>query len=72
MLIARIIENITMLTTYTIEKLHLFLFSLSIVTISILSIHSSIINSTNFFLHLQFLLSKYSPILQDLSHSHSQ
>ena len=68
--IARIIENNTMHTMYTIEKLHLF--SLLIVTISIFFVHSSISGSTNFFLHLQLKLSKYSLITQDLSHSHSQ
>ena len=36
------------------------------------SVHSSVTDSTNFFLHLHLLLSKYSPISQDLSHSHSQ
>ena len=36
------------------------------------SVYSSASESTNFFLHLQLLLAKYSPILQDLSHSHSQ
>ena len=44
----------------------------AIFTSSIVSVHLSIIDSTNFFLHLQYLLSKYSPISQDLSHSHSQ
>ena len=39
---------------------------------SIFSEHSSINLSTNLFLHLQFSLSKYSPTLHDLSHSHSQ
>ena len=61
-------------TLYTIQKLHLSLF-LSEVFLNnfvslILSVHSSISRSTNFFLHLQ--LSKYSPISQDLSNSHSQ
>ena len=41
-------------------------------TPSIVSVHSSINLSTNFFLHLQFSQSKYSPISQFLSHSHSQ
>ena len=68
--IARIIENNTMRTMYTIEELHLF--SLSIVTISMFFVHSSISGSTNFFLHLQLKLSKYSLITQDLSHSHLQ
>ena len=68
--IARIIENNTMRTMYTIEELHLF--SLSIVTISMFFVHSSISGSTNFFLHLQLKLSKYLLITQDLSHSHSQ
>ena len=68
--IARIIENNTMRTMYTIEELHLF--SLSIVTIPMFFVHSSISGSTNFFLHLQLKLSKYSLIPQDLSHSHSQ
>ena len=54
MLTARIIENNTKHTMYTIEKLHLFLLSLSIVTISIFSVHSSISGLTNFFLHLRF------------------
>ena len=37
---------------------------------SIVSVHSSINLSTNFFLHLQFLQSKYSPKSHDLLHSH--
>ena len=41
-------------------------------TSSIVSVHSSITWSTNFFLHLQFLWSKYTLISQFLSHSHSQ
>ena len=45
--IARIIENKTMYIMYTIEKLHLF--SLSVFTISMFSVHSSISGSTNFF-----------------------
>ena len=36
------------------------------------SVYSSTSLSTNFFLHLQFPLSKYSPTSHDLSHSHSQ
>ena len=39
---------------------------------SIFSVHSSTNGSINFFLHLQLEKSRYSPILQDLSHSHSQ
>ena len=39
---------------------------------SIVSVHSSINLSTNIFLHLQFLWSKYSLKPQFLSHSHSQ
>ena len=34
--------------------------------------HSSTNSSTNVFLHLQFLLSKYFPTSHNLSHSHSQ
>ena len=36
------------------------------------SVYSSTSLSTNFFLLLQFPLSKYSPTSHDLSHSHSQ
>ena len=39
---------------------------------SIFSLKSSIYLSTNLFLHLQFLLSKYSPKSQVLSFSHLQ
>ena len=60
---------------YTMQQLHLFsclfLFSTNFVS-SIFSVHSSTSLSTNFSLHLQFLQSKYLPISQDLSHSHSQ
>ena len=75
MFITKLKENNTM---YTMQELHLCLFSFlaevfptSFVS-SIFSVHSSTSLSTNFFLHLQFLQSKYSPISQDLSHSHSQ
>ena len=81
MLIVKIIENNTM---YSVQELHLFLcsFSLAIFTSSIFSLHftaelrsvelCSTNLSTNFFLHLQFSQSKYSPTSHDLSHSHSQ
>ena len=45
--IARIIENKTIDTMYTIEKLHLF--SLSVFTISIFFVHSSIVDQQIFF-----------------------
>ena len=56
------------------QELHLFLclFSLAIFTSSIFSVHSSASLSTNFFLHLQVLYSRYCPTSHDLSHSHSQ
>ena len=60
------------------RELHLCLFSfsarviLAIFTFSTFSVHLSISSSTNFFLHLQFPWSKYSPTSHDLSHSHSQ
>ena len=41
-------------TIYNIQELHLFLFSLTIFTSSIFSVHSSTSLSTNFSLHLQF------------------
>ena len=79
MFIVKITENSTI---YTTKKLHLrllsFLFSFSfsfllIIFVSlIISVHSLTSESTNFCLHLQFLQSKYSPISQDLSHSHLQ
>ena len=51
----------------------LFLWSFSTGFVSsIFSVHSSTIGSINFFLYLHFEWSKYSPISQDLSHSHSQ
>ena len=54
------------------QELHLFLFSLTIYSSSIISLHSSTNLSTNFFLHLQFLYSKHSPTSHDLPHSYSQ
>ena len=45
---------------------------LAIFTSSTFSVHSSISLSANFFPHLQFSESKYSPTSQNLSHSHSQ
>ena len=42
----------------------------AIFTSSLVSVHSTTSLSINFFLHLQFSYSKYSPILHDLSHSH--
>ena len=70
-------KNVQNNALYTIEKLHLSLFSFSTVTLtnfvsSIFCVHSSTSGSTNFFLHLQFEWSKYSLILQVLSHSLSQ
>ena len=75
MFIVKIIENNTM---YSVQELHLCLFSFlaevfsTSLVFSIFSVHSSTSLSTNSFLHLQFLQSKYSPTSQDLSHSHSQ
>ena len=69
---------------YGVQELHLCLFLLSSAecnsvevilanfTSSTFSVHSSTNLSTNFFLHLQFSKSKYSPTSHDLSHSHSQ
>ena len=55
------------------QELYLSSFFSSIFTSpSISSVHSSTILSTNLFLHLQFLESKYPPASHDLSHSHSQ
>ena len=70
MLIVKNIENNTM---YSVQELHLFLcsFLLAIFISSIFSIHFSVSLSTKFFLHLQFLYSRYSPTSHDLSHSHS-
>ena len=47
-------------------------FSLTKSVSLIFSAHSSTNGAINFFLHLQLEHSRYSPILQDLSHSHSQ
>ena len=72
MFIAKLKENNTI---HTVQELHLFscLFSFSTSFVSsIFSVHFSTSLSTNFFLDLQFSWSKYSPILQDLSYSHSQ
>ena len=75
MFIVKIIENNTM---YSVQELHLCLFSFSArvilasFTSLLVSVHSSTSLSANFFLHLQFLQSKYSPISHDLSHLHSQ
>ena len=75
MLIVKIIESNTM---YSMEELHfcLFLFSDMVIvasfTSSTVSVHSSTNLSTNFFLHLQFSQSKYSPTSHGLSHLHSQ
>ena len=67
-------ENHTMWSVQ--EHLHIFSCSakviLAIFTSSKFLVHSSTNLSTNLFLHLQFSLSKYSPTLHDLSHSHSQ
>ena len=63
---------------YKVQELHLYFFSfsgkviLAIFTSSTVSVHSSTNLSTNFFLHLQFSCSKYSPTSNALSHSHSQ
>ena len=60
---------------YSVQELHLCLFSFSfsaIFTSSIVSVHSSTNLSINFFLHIQFSQSKYLPTSHDLSHSHSQ
>ena len=58
------------------QEPYLFSFSKIVIlanfTSSIVSVHSSINLSTNFFLHLQFSQSKYSLKSQFLSHSHSQ
>ena len=64
-------------TIYTLKELYLFSFSFSGVilpnfTSSIVSAHLLIKLSNNFFVYLQFSQSKYSPILQVLSHLHSQ
>ena len=73
MLIVKIIENNTM---YSVQELHLCIFSVKVISAilssSTFSVHSSIDLSTNFFLHLQFSQSKYSTTTHDLSHSHSQ
>ena len=73
MLIVKIIENNTM---YSVQELHLCILSTeldsAIFTSSIFSVHSATNLSTNFFLHLQFSQSKYSPISHDLSHSNLQ
>ena len=73
MLIGRIIENNRM---QNVEELHLYIFSVKVVSAifnsSTFSVHSSINLSTNFFLHLQFFQSKYSPTSHNLSHFHSQ
>ena len=65
-------------TVYTLQELHLQLLSFSArvilanFTSSTVSVHSSIIWSTNSVLHLQFSQSKYSPTSHALSHSHSK
>ena len=45
---------------------------LAIFTSLTVSVHSSTNLSVNCFLHLQFLLSRYSPTSHNLSHSHSK
>ena len=73
MLIVKIIESNTMYGVQ--EDLHSFSYSakviFAILSSSIFSVHSSTSLSTCYFLHLQFLRSKYSPISYDLSQSHS-
>ena len=73
MLIVKITENNKM---YSVQERYLCIFLTelhsAIFTSSIFSVHSSISLSTNFFQHLQFSQSKYSPISLDLSHSDSQ
>ena len=75
MLIVKSIENNTI---YSVQELHLYLFSfldkviLASFTSSTVSAHSSTNLSTNIFLHLQFSQSKYSLTSHALSHSHSQ
>ena len=60
-------------TIYTVQELYLFSLSFSArvilasFTSSAVSVHSSTNLSTNFFLHLQFSWSKYSPISHALS-----
>ena len=74
MLIVKIINNNTMCG---VQELHLCLFLsssaeiiLTSFTSSAFSVHSPNKLSTNFFLHLQYSQSKYSPISHDLSQSH--
>ena len=78
-----IVKSTKIKTLYSMQELHLCLFSSSAECNSVevilasfisstFSVHSSTHLSTNFFLHLQFLQSKYSPISHDLSHSHLQ
>ena len=56
----KIIRNAIINTIYTIQELYLFALSFSVKVIlanftsSIVSVHSSVNLSTNFFLHLQF------------------
>ena len=61
---------------YSMQELYLHTFSVTVTSAtfisSIFSIDSSTNLSTNFFLHLQFLQSKYSLASHDSSHSHSQ
>ena len=72
------VKNIKNNAIYSVRDLHVCLFSFSAEVIwacfnfSTVSVHSSTNSSTNFFLHLQFSYSKYSPTSHDLSHSHSQ
>ena len=78
-----IVKSTKIKTLYSMQELHLCLFSssaecnsveyiLATFISSTFSVHSSTHLSTNFFLHLQFSQSKYSPISHDLSHSHLQ
>ena len=73
-----IVQNIENNAIYTVQKLYLLTLSflawviLASFTSSIVSVHSSINGATNYFLHLQFSWSKYSPTSHALSHSHSQ
>ena len=73
MLIVKIIEKKTM---YSVQELHLCIFSGNVISAifasSTFSVHSSTNLSSNLFLHLQFSWYKHSPTSHDLSHSHSQ
>ena len=70
------LKNMTNKMMYIVQDPHAFPCSFQATLVIsfplIFSLHASTNLSINIFLHLQFLCSKYSPTLHDLSHSQSQ